>query len=122
LKKVIHAILDDTAVLLPQPRRCDPRHGIICERSVLVSSVTVTRHLSLIYSSALHRGANDALSSPLLSYPDSFGTVVDQRLLEPGMLQGFFCRYAVLRIIDEDLPEEVEELSVERCVCWDEFL
>jgi hypothetical protein len=122
LIKVVHAILDDAALPLPQPRRCDPCREMICVRYMLLISVPVTRHLSLIHSSALRRGTNDALSSPLLSYPDGFGAIVDQCLFEPGMFQGFFCCYSILRIIDEDLSEEVEELSVEGCVCWDEFL
>lgn len=38
------------------------------------------------------------------------------------MLQGFLCRDALMRIVDEDLFQEVDELAVKRCVIGNDIL
>ena len=42
-----------------------------------------------------------------------FGAVVERGLFEPRVLEGFFRGDAGLGIVEEDLPEEVEEHLVE---------
>jgi hypothetical protein len=52
----------------------------------------------------------------------SFGAIIHKRFLEPWMLQGLFGRYTLLGIVDEYLPQEIEELAVEVGVTGDGFL
>jgi hypothetical protein len=58
----------------------------------------------------------------LLPNSQCFGAVVNQRLLEPRMLQRLLRRDPLLRIVHKDLLQEIQELSVERVVRRDEFL
>ena len=54
-------------------------------------------------------------SVPLHPDPRSFGAIVRDCLLEPRMLESLFGRKTLLRIIDEDAAEKIEELLVEGC-------
>lgn len=54
--------------------------------------------------------------------PVGFCPIVDEGLLEPLMLQGLLGRDAVLRVIDEDLLQEVEELAIIWGIGRDELL
>ena len=47
------------------------------------------------------------------SNTDGFGTVVDDTLLEPGMLESFLRGNTFVGIINEDLLEKVEEELIE---------
>lgn len=51
-----------------------------------------------------------------------FGAVVNETLLEPGMLQGLLGSDPLLRVVDEDLLKEVQEGTIERSINWDELL
>lgn len=51
-----------------------------------------------------------------------FGAVVFKVFLEPWMLQGLFGGDALLRVVDEDAVEQVEKLTIERCVVGDDVL
>lgn len=62
------------------------------------------------------------LSAQLLTNPSSLGAIVDDGLLEPRVLEGLLGGDTILRIIDKDLLKQVEELSVETVVGWNEFL
>ena len=57
-------------------------------------------------------------------FPDSdcLSAIVDQALFEPRMLQRLLSRDALLGIVDENLPEQIEELFVEGGIGWYEFL
>lgn len=52
----------------------------------------------------------------------SLGPIVHERLPEPWMLQGLFGGYALLGIVHEDLPQEVQKLAVEVGMAGDGFL
>jgi hypothetical protein len=56
------------------------------------------------------------------SDPVGFGTIVNETLLEPGVLQGLFSSYSLLGVVDKDLLQKVQECTVERCIDRDELL
>ena len=65
-----------------------------------------------------------ALSGALQLLPNAkgFGAVIHQGLFEPRVLQSFLGSDAVLRVIHEDLLQEIEEQFMKLGVGWDEFL
>ena len=54
-------------------------------------------------------------SVPLHLDPRGFSAIIRNRLLEPLMLERLLGGETLLRIVDEDAAEKVEELLVERC-------
>lgn len=68
------------------------------------------------------RGLATPLAMQSHADPVGFRTVVDETLLEPGMLQGLLRREALLGIVDKDPLQQVQELAVEGGVDRDEFL
>ena len=52
-------------------------------------------------------------SVPLHPDPRSFSAIISNCLLEPLMLEGLLGGETLLRIIDEDTAEKVEELLIE---------
>lgn len=58
----------------------------------------------------------------LLTDPESFGTIVDKGLFEPGMLQSLLGRDTLLGIVNKDSLQEVQEQPVEGSIGRDEFL
>lgn len=54
--------------------------------------------------------------------PVRLGSVINDTLLEPRMLQCLLCRDALLRVVNEYLAKKVEELAVEWGVHWNELL
>lgn len=62
------------------------------------------------------------LSAQLLTNPSSLSAIVDDGLLKPRVLEGLLGGDTILRIIDKDLLKQVQELSVETVVGWNEFL
>lgn len=51
-----------------------------------------------------------------------FGAIIFVVFLEPIVLQGLVCCNTLLRVVDEDLLEQIEEFAVELVVSWDDFL
>lgn len=54
--------------------------------------------------------------------PRGLRAIVDERLSEPRVLERLLGRYPLLRVVDEDLLQEIEELLVEFGVWWDRVL
>lgn len=48
----------------------------------------------------------------LSQFLGSNGSFVGGRFTEPGVLQRFLCRDTLVRVIDEDLLEEVDKLAI----------
>ena len=88
--------------------RCSCRHVERRGRSLLVPTGGTTRQLPLLL--------------PLAPDARGLGPVVDEALFEPGVLESVLGRDALLGVVDEDFLEQVEELFVEGCVGWDDFL
>ena len=63
-----------------------------------------------------------AESLPLDPDAASFRTVVFDQLAEPRVLQCFACSDALLGVIDEDLPQQIEEQLVELCSRRDDLV
>lgn len=54
--------------------------------------------------------------------PIRFRAIIDEALLEPGVLQGLLGCDALLGVVDKDALEQVEEVAVEGGIGGDKFL
>ena len=53
----------------------------------------------------------------------SLGSVIwPSKLLEPWVLQRFFCSDTLIRIVYEDPPQKIEEIAAERVARWYDIL
>lgn len=57
-----------------------------------------------------------------LANPVRFRAVIDEALLEPGVLQGLLGCDALLGVVDKDALEQVEEVAVEGGIGGDKLL
>lgn len=58
----------------------------------------------------------------LLADTDCLGTIIDDSILEPWVLEGLFGSNANFGIIDEDAAKQVKELFVKGSCCRNKFL
>jgi hypothetical protein len=87
-----------------------------------VCSGAKSLRFGLAISSTIRCVCHALLRRSLFSDSDGFGPVIDQRFLEPRMLQRLLRSDALLRVVNEDLSEQIVELFIEGRVRRDEIL
>ena len=63
----------------------------------------------MLKEDAVHRGLTAEVAGQLFLDPQRFSTVIDEALLEPRTLQGFFGGDTLLRIVHEDTLQQIKE-------------